>query len=84
VQTVLNERMIEGGVLFAAGHEREASHIREHSPGAVLAIKTQHGTLLRKVVGSRIPTNDAEPLLQFLPISPIARGAPNEPSQWNV
>jgi hypothetical protein len=29
-------------------------------------------TLLRKVVGSQIPTNDGEPLSQFLPISPIA------------
>src|SRR6516162_1595359 len=30
VQTQLDERMIEGGVLFAASHKREGGHIGKH------------------------------------------------------
>ena len=34
----LHERMIKHTVLFAAGHEREASEIGEYGPGAILSV----------------------------------------------
>jgi hypothetical protein len=56
MQTRLNERMIEGGVLFAAGHERKASHIGEHGSRAILAIKTRASCVL--VRGGEQPDTD--------------------------
>ena len=72
MQTRLDLRLIEGGVLFAAGHKRKASYIGEHSSRAILPVEPQQRVFLRKVVGSQIPANGGEPLAQFLPISPIA------------
>jgi hypothetical protein len=78
VQTRLHERVVEHRVVFAAGHEREAYQIREHRPGAILAIESQQGAFLRKLVCSQIPTQGRERLSQFLPlpsIAPVAKRA---------
>ncbi len=72
VQTCLNERVIEHGVLFATGHKGEARKIRKHGPSAVLSIEPEQGAFLRKLVYSQILTNGCEPLSQFLPVAPIA------------
>ena len=50
VQTRLDERMIEHGVLFATGHKGEASQIGKHSPRAILAIEPEQGRALRELV----------------------------------
>ena len=41
VQTCLNERMIEHRVVFAAGHKGEPGQVREHGPGAILAVEPE-------------------------------------------
>jgi hypothetical protein len=64
--------MIQHGVLFAAHHEREASQIRKHGPGAILSIEPQQGTLLRELVPSRVATDGREGLAQFRPVKPVA------------
>ena len=43
MQTRLNERMIEQIIVFATGHKREPSHIREHCPIPILSIEPQQG-----------------------------------------
>src|SRR5712692_5537600 len=45
IQTRLHERMIKDRVLLAAGYEGETCQVRKHSPGAILAIEPQQGTL---------------------------------------
>jgi hypothetical protein len=52
MQTRLDQRMIEDGVLFASGHEREACYIGEHSPGAILAVESR---------ASRVPVGAGTP-----------------------
>ena len=71
MQTRLNQRMIEQVIVFAARHKREASHISEHGPVAILPVKAQQGAFLRQGVDSQIPTNRGEPLAQFFPIAPV-------------
>src|SRR5712691_12204500 len=46
VQTRLDERMIEHGVLFASCHEGEASEICQHGPGAILSVEPKQGASL--------------------------------------
>jgi len=48
VQACLNERVIKDGVVFATGHKREARHIGEHRPGAILAIEPRASCVLEK------------------------------------
>ena len=72
VQTRLNEWVIEHGVVFATGHEREASEIGEHGSSSILAVEPQQRVRKVELIGSEIPTNGGERLLQFLSISPIA------------
>src|SRR5512135_1569800 len=54
VQTRLDERMIQHRILFAAHHEREASQICKHGPGAILPIQPQQGALLRELMRSEV------------------------------
>ena len=39
VQARLDQRMIEDGVVFAAGHKSEGGQIRKHSSGSILAVE---------------------------------------------
>jgi len=71
VQTRLNERMIKHAVLFATGHESEASQINEYGPSPILAVEPQQGALRWELIHGEIPTNGAEPLAQFLPIATV-------------
>jgi hypothetical protein len=72
VQTRLNERMIEQVIVFATGHKREPSHIREHCPIPILSVEPQQGAFLWEPIGSQILTNGRKPLAQFLPIAPVS------------
>jgi hypothetical protein len=72
VQTRLHERMIECGVLFASGHEREACHIGEHSPSAILSVESEQGTCLWELMRHEIARDQSFALTQFLPVTPIA------------
>jgi hypothetical protein len=65
VQTCLNERMIEDGVLFAAGHKREACHIGEHSPGAILSVESEQNACLWELVHGEIARDRSQALAQF-------------------
>lgn len=49
MQTRLDQRMIQGGVLFAARHKREASQVGEDSPCSILAVEPEQHTLLREL-----------------------------------
>ena len=80
----LDERMIQHGVVFATHHEREASQIRQHGSGAILPIEPEQGSLMRKLVHSEVATAGPEGLTQFLPVEPIASGAPTEPSRLSA
>src|SRR5260370_442611 len=52
VQTRLNERVVEHGVLFAAGHKHEASEIGEDTPCPICAGGPQRGARVgRRVRG---------------------------------
>ena len=68
----LDQRMIEDGVLFASGHEREACYIGEHSPGAILAKDMQQGACLWELVRREVTRDRRERLSQLLPISTVA------------
>src|SRR5512135_384926 len=72
VQTRLNERVSKHCVLFAAGHKGEASQICQDSPGAILSVEPQQGTLFWELVCSLIATNGREALTQFLPAATVA------------
>ncbi len=54
VQTPLDQRMIECGVLFAASHKGEACEIREHGPGSVLAVEPEQRASRGEVVSGEI------------------------------
>ena len=53
VQACLHERMIEDGVLLAAGHEGEARQIGEDRSRAILAKDMQQGAPFRQLVRAR-------------------------------
>ena len=50
VQTCLDQRMIKHAVFFATSHKREACHIREYSPRAILPKDMEQGTALWELV----------------------------------
>ncbi len=78
VQTRLNERMIEGRVVFAASRKSEPGQISEHSSSAILAVEPKQSAFLGKLICPEIATNGHERLAQFLPVAtvaPIAKGA---------
>ena len=53
VQARLHERMIQNGVLLAAGHEGEARQIGEDRSRAILTVQPQQGALFRHLVRVR-------------------------------
>src|SRR5258708_2627055 len=72
VQTRLNERVVEHGVLFAAGHKHEASEIGEDSPCAILAVEPQQGARLRKLVRGEVARDRRKSLAQLRAVAPVA------------
>jgi hypothetical protein len=46
MQTRLDQRMIEGSILFATRHKREARQISKHGSRAVLAVEPEEGACL--------------------------------------
>jgi hypothetical protein len=56
----LDQRVIKDVVVFAAGHKREARHIGEDRPGAILAIEPQQGAFWRKLRCSQVPTKSCK------------------------
>jgi hypothetical protein len=72
VQPRLNERVIKHRVLFAAGHEGEASQIGEDSPRAILSVEPKPGALFGELVCSLIATNGCQALTPFFPVVPVA------------
>lgn len=67
-----NLRMIEQVIVFAAGDKREASHIGEHSPIAILPIQPQQCVRSFQLIRCQLPANGRKPLAQFFPIAPVA------------
>ena len=72
VQSRLDLRMIEGGVLFAAGHKGEPGQISEHSSCPILAVEPEQGSPLRELVCCEVAHDGGESLSQFLPVAPVA------------
>jgi hypothetical protein len=72
VQTRLDLRMIEGGVLFAARHKSEPGQVSEYGPSAVLAKDMQQGAFWQELVRREVARDSCERLSQFLPIPPVA------------
>jgi hypothetical protein len=72
MQTGLDERVIEHGVVFATRYKAEAGQIREYGPSAILSIEPQQGALMGELIHSEIATNGREALPQFLPVATIA------------
>src|SRR5947209_20339861 len=64
--------MIEDGVVFAAGHESEASEIGENGPRAILTIEPEQRVCWWKLVRGEIPTNGRKALTQFLSVATVA------------
>jgi hypothetical protein len=64
--------MIEGGVLFATGHKREAGQIAEHSPRPILAVESEQGTGLWELVRGERACDRSQALAQFHAILPVA------------
>jgi len=48
METRLDERVIKNAVVFATGHKRQARHIGEHRPSAILAIEPRASCVLEK------------------------------------
>ena len=80
METGLDKRMIKRGVLLAASHEGEAFQIGEDSPRAVLAVEPKQGAFRQELVRREVTRDGSQRLSQFLPVPPVADGAPNEPS----
>ncbi len=72
MQTRLDEGMIEHRVLFAPGHEREASEIGEHGSRAILPVEPEQSALLWELVRREIPTDGGEALAQFRSVATVA------------
>jgi hypothetical protein len=72
VQTRLDERMIEHGVLFAAGNIGEANQVGQHGSGAILSVKPEQGALFRELLRREIAPNGRESLVQFPSVEPVA------------
>jgi hypothetical protein len=68
----LDEGVIKHGVLLAAGHKGEASHIGEHRPSAILAVEPKERTSRGKVVCGEIACDRGKSLTQFRAVMPVA------------
>src|SRR5450631_4148948 len=75
VQTGLNERMIEDGVIFATHHKGKICQVCNDRPSAILSIDAQHSLRLPEVVCSQVAINGRERLAQFHSVVSIAWGA---------
>jgi len=64
--------MIQDGVVFAAGHESEASEIGENGPRAILTIEPEQRVCWWNLVRGEIPTNGRQALTQFLSVATVA------------
>lgn len=71
MQTRLDQWMIEGGVLFAAGNIGEAGQIREHGPCPILPVESEQRALRWKLIRCEIATNTHQSLAQFLSVSSV-------------
>ena len=81
VQTGLNERVIEHGVLFAPGDQCEACHIGERRSCPILAVESEQGVCPGNLVGRERARDRSGRLSQFhaiLPIAAIAKTAEPE------
>src|SRR5258708_37684040 len=76
VQTRLNERVVEHGVLFAAGHKHEASEIGEDRPCAILAVEPQQGARLRMLVRGEVARDHRKSLAHNRAVSIVYTLAP--------
>ena len=72
VQTRLDERMIEHGVLFAARNIGEASQVSQHGPGAILSIEPEEGEPLWELVRREGARDRREGLAQFRSVATVA------------
>jgi hypothetical protein len=72
VQTRLDERMIEHGVLFATGNFGEASQVSQHGPGAILSIEPEEGEPLWELVRREVARDRREGLAQFRSVATVA------------
>src|SRR5436190_4418041 len=72
MQTRLNQRMIEGTVLFASGHISEASQICQHGPGAILPVEPQQGACLRKLVRCEVARDRRKSLAQLCAVATVS------------
>ncbi len=72
MQTSLDEGMIEGGVLLAAGHKGKAGQIREHRSGSIQPVEPQQRPLRWELIRAEIACDRSQSLVQFLPIASVA------------
>src|SRR5260370_19353338 len=66
------ERMMEHGIVFAAGDKGEVGHICEHRPSAILPIEPQQSMPFRELVRCEIARDRRERLAQFRAVASIA------------
>jgi hypothetical protein len=71
MQARLDARVIEGGVVFAAGHKSEASQVGERSRSAILSIEPKQGAFSRKLARCEVARDGREALTQFLSVAPV-------------
>ena len=71
VQTCLDQRMIKHAVFFATSHKREACHIREYSPRAILPVEPEQGTALWELVCREVARDRGESLAQFRSVATV-------------
>src|SRR5260370_7365377 len=72
MQTRLDQRMIEGSILFATRHKRETRQISKHGSRAVLAVEPEEGACLWELVSREVTWNRSDALTQLLPLAPSA------------
>ncbi len=71
VQTCLDLRVIEGGVLFATGHKRKARHLGERSPRAILPVESKERALRWELIRGQIARDRGQSLAQFLSVMAV-------------
>jgi hypothetical protein len=54
------------------GSRTRSPPICQHSPGAIVAVESEQGALVRDLVRRQVTTNGRETLAQFRPVAPIA------------
>lgn len=74
VQAALDLGPLQQGIVFAPCHEREASQISEHSPGAILPIQSQQGMRRGEVLCLKTSTGWPRPRGATLPDTRHCRG----------